>query len=63
MPSEDEMKIYLEKRLEMDTMRDAMSDDLRADILRIITERISEMCVGAPTVLASRSIIFTNNFQ
>ena len=49
-PSTHEIKRYLEKRLEMDTMRDAMSDALRADILRIIPERISEMCVGASTV-------------
>ena len=49
-PSTYEIKRYLEKKLEMDTMRDAMSDALRADILRIIPERISEMCVGASTV-------------
>jgi len=42
-PSKHEIKRYLEKKLEMDTTRDAMSDDLRADILRIIPERISEM--------------------
>jgi len=44
------MKRYLEKKLEMDTMWDAMSDNLRADVLRIIQERISEMCVEASTV-------------
>ena len=49
-PSTHEIKIYLEKKLEMDTMRDAMSDALRADILRIVPERISEMCVVASTV-------------
>ena len=45
-----EIKRYLEKKLEMDTMRDAMSYALREDILRIIPERISEMCVGASAV-------------
>ena len=50
-PSTHEIRRYLEKKLEMDTMCDAMSDDLRADILRIIPERISEMCVRASTVL------------
>ena len=49
-PSAHEIRRYLEKKLEKDTMRDAMSDDLRADILRIIPERISEMCVEAFTV-------------
>ena len=41
-PSTYQIKRYLEK-LEIDTARDAMSDDLRVDILRIIPERISEM--------------------
>ena len=49
-PGTHGIKIYLEKKLEMDTMCDAMSDDLRADILRIIPRKISEMCVGASTV-------------
>ena len=49
-PNAHEIKRYLEKRLEMDTMRDVMSDTLREDILRIIPERISEMCVGASTL-------------
>ena len=44
-PSTHEIKIYLEKKLEMDAMRDAMSDALQEDILRIIPERISEMYV------------------
>ena len=34
---------YLEKKLEMDAECDAMSDCLRADIMRIIPERISGM--------------------
>ena len=48
-PTTDEIKRYLERKLEMDTMHDEMSDALRADILRIIPERISEMYV--PIVL------------
>ena len=35
--------------MEKDTMCDVMSDDLRVDILRIIPERISEVCVEAST--------------
>jgi len=57
-PGAQEIKRYLEKKLEMDTMCDAMSDDLRADILRIIPERISEMCVGASTAPALCMILY-----
>ena len=49
-PSKHKIKRYLEKKLEMETVCDAMSDDLLVDILRIIPERMSEMCVGASTV-------------
>ena len=48
-PKTHDIEIYLEKKLEMDTECDAMPDDLRADILRIIPQRISGMCVaGSP---------------
>jgi len=57
-PTRHEIKRYLEKRLEMDTMRDAMSDALRADILRIIPERISEMCVGASVIPTQCMILY-----
>jgi len=56
-PGTHEIKRYLETKLETDTMCDAMSDDLRADILRIIPERISEMCVGASTVLTPYMVL------
>ena len=59
-PSTHEIKRYLEKKLEMDTMRDTMSDALRTDILRIIPERISEMCVGGSTVPSRHDFILTN---
>ena len=42
-PKTQDVKRYLEKKLEMDPQRVAMSDSLRADIMRIIPERISEM--------------------
>jgi len=57
-PGTQEIKRYLEKKLEMDTMCDAMSDDLRVDILRIIPERISGMCVEASIVLAPYMILY-----
>ena len=46
-PNADDIKSYLEMRLDMDTEPDAMNDDLRADITRIILERISDMYVRA----------------
>jgi len=59
-PKTHDVKRYLEKKLEMDTERGAMSDGLRADILRIIPERISEMCVGAHSSHSMHNLILTN---
>ena len=42
-PNTHDIRRYLENKLDMDTEQDAMPDDLRADILRVIPERISEM--------------------
>ena len=44
-PKAHDVKVYLEKKLEMDPEPEAMSDTLRADILGVIPERISEMYV------------------
>ena len=52
-PKAHDIKRYLEKKLEMDTEQYAMSDRLRADILRIIPERISGMCVRVSIVPGS----------
>jgi len=41
-PKSGDIKNYLEWRLDRDTDREAMSDDLREDIVRIILERMSE---------------------
>jgi len=49
-PKTHDIERYLERKLEMDPERDAMSDGLRADILRIIPQRISGMCVGESAV-------------
>ena len=57
-PKTRDIKRYLENKLEMDTERYAMCDDLRADILRIIPERISGMCVGISTVPISGMICY-----
>jgi len=49
-PKMHDIKIYLERKLEMDIERGAMSDGLREDILRIIPEQVSEMFVGTSVV-------------
>jgi len=42
-PTYADIKSYLEMRLDGDTDPNAMDDELRADIMRIIPEKISEM--------------------
>ena len=44
-PSQDDIRNYLEMRLGRDPEPEAMSSDLRADIVRVILEKISDMCV------------------
>jgi len=57
-PKTWDIKRYLENKLKMDTEHYAMCDDLRSDILRIIPERISGMCVGISTVPISGMICY-----
>ena len=42
-PTHGDIQSYLEMRLDGDTDPNAMDDELRADIMRIIPEKISEM--------------------
>ena len=42
-PTEDDIRAYLDGRLDGDTEPHAMDDDLRRDIMRIIPETISEV--------------------
>jgi len=42
-PTQEDIKSYLEMRLDRDTDPSAMDDELRADIMRIIPAKISEM--------------------
>ena len=42
-PTEDDIRVYLDARLDGDTEPDAMDNDLRRDIMRIIPETISEV--------------------
>ena len=45
-PDTNDIRNYLEMRLEGDAEPEAMSDDLRVDIVRVILEKISDMFVG-----------------
>ena len=49
-PKTHDIERYLEKKLKMDTESDAMSDTLRAEILKVIPQKISGMCVAEPAV-------------
>lgn len=49
-PTTDDVERYLERKLELDTEPEAMSDGLREDILRIIPQRISGMWVEKSAV-------------
>ena len=42
-PNRDDIRNYVERRLQRDVEPEAMSDDLRADIVRVILEKISDM--------------------
>jgi len=45
-PNTDDIRNFVEMRLDRDAEPEAMSDDLRADIVRVILEKKSDMCVG-----------------
>ncbi|KAG0632831.1 ankyrin repeat-containing domain protein [Tuber brumale] len=42
-PNTDDIRNYLELRLGRDEMSEAMNDDLRADIIRVVLEKISDI--------------------
>jgi len=46
-PNHVDIRNFLEMRLERDSEPEAMNNDLRADIVRIILEKIPDMCVRA----------------
>jgi len=45
-PNTDDIRNYVEVRLDRDAEPEAMTNDLRADIVGAIQENISDMCVG-----------------
>ena len=57
-PNIADIRNYLEMRFERDSEPDAMSNGLRADIVRTILEKISDMCVG-PASVSTLSMMYT----
>ena len=50
--STEDIKAYLSQKLEGDPYPEAMSNDLKEDIMKTIPERISEMCVSVvPSII------------
>jgi len=45
-PKTNDIRDYVEMRLDRDSEPEAMRNSLRADIVRVILEKISDMCVG-----------------
>ena len=45
-PNQDDVRGYLEMRLDRDDEPEAMNKDLRADIVKMILKNMSDMCVG-----------------
>ena len=45
-PDRDDIRNYVVMRLDRDDEPEAMNNDLRVDIVRIILEKMSDMCVG-----------------
>jgi len=61
-PNSRDIRNYLEMRLDRDGEPEAMNNDLRADIVRNILEKMSDMCVGTFGVspLTYQRYILTN---
>jgi len=46
-PNTDDIRSYLEMKLDRDDEPEAMDSDLRVDIVKVILDKMSDMCVGA----------------
>ena len=51
-PNKDDIRNYVVMRLDRDEMPEAMDNSLRDDIVRIILDKMSNMYVGVPPLLA-----------
>jgi len=45
-PNTDDIRNYIEMKLDRDDEPEAMDSDLRADIVKVILDKMSDMCVG-----------------
>ena len=57
-PNPDDIRNYVEMRLDRDSEPEAMSKDLRVEIVRVILEKTSDMCVG-PFSISTLSMTYT----
>jgi len=57
-PNTDDIRNYLEMKLNRDDEPEAMDNDLRADIVNVVLDKMSDMCVGA-FYLSILSIMYT----
>ena len=57
-PNPNDIRNYVEMKLRKDADPEAMNNDLWADIVRVILEKISDMCVG-PLRISTMSMMYT----
>jgi len=55
IPNQDDVRNFLDMRLDRDDVPEAMNDSLRAEIVTTILNKMSNMCVGVPPL----SIMYT----
>ena len=60
-PNTDDISNYLDMRLDRDDNPEAMNSNLRANIVRIIQEKMSDTCVGAFAVSLYQRCILTKD--
>ena len=49
-PNTDDIRNYMEMKLDMDSKPEAMTRDLQAEVVRAILEKMADMCVGSPSI-------------
>ena len=60
-PNRGDIKDYVEMRLDRDAEPEAMSDELRADIVRVILTKMSDMCVELFSISTLSRYILTKD--
>ena len=49
-PNADDIRNYVEIRLDRDSKPEAMTSESRAEVLRVILEKMADMCVGPHSI-------------